>query len=216
MKTKKIYNTLPPKMIEKVYSTFVRACDFGEKNETNLTKKQAIIKAKTEIRNAKIAAELSHVEDGTFREYKGVNNAALGLAFELACSFCGKSSKTKVSKAGRDNTVYINGKGYSLECKTNGGGLGRCFEHYEDGRAANEYVAYFYDVCNSSNGYERQVFAPVLIPMTTFVEFFIDNPKAIRNSDGDEPHIQSSNASFKQFISEWDTVFEFDTDFGEE
>lgn len=194
---------------ERIYNAFVRGLEIAENAEKSPTKKAKIMQAKTDLRNAKIQAELAHVENSAFRAYCGMHNAALGLAFELACSYVGISCKTCVAKTGRDNTVYVDGKGYSLECKTNGGGIARMLEHYYDGRAVNEYVAYFYDVCNSSNGGERQVFEPRLIPMTAFVEFFLEHPNAYKNDA--EKHIQPSNAAFKQFIDNWPVSFEFDT-----
>lgn len=128
------------------------------------------------------------------------------------------STATNFSRQGKaDCFVWIDGKRYNAECKTNGGRVGSLY-----GKKAPAFVVYSMDIDNASTAHQRRVIEPVVMRTSLFLAI-LENCGALKSTNGTNPETAIQVSSKKLFVALQKYTLTYDPnrrytmeDFGEE
>ena len=110
------------------------------------------------------------------------------------------SKQANFAKQGKaDCFVWMDGKRYNAEYKTNGGRIGALY-----GAKAPKFVVYEMDVCNSGTSNQRRVVEPVVMRTELFLELLAEC-NAIKSTNGTnpEPAIQVTSKTLYVRLSDY-------------
>lgn len=100
------------------------------------------------------------------------------------------SRKVTVAKQGQaDISVWVDGKRYNAERKTNGGRISGI---------KSRYVVYSLDICNSTTKNKRRVLEPMVFSLEGFLEI-LETAGAIKCTNGKNPEQAVQPSSLKMF-----------------
>lgn len=129
--------------------------------------------------------------------------------FSTACNFA------RQGKA--DCFVWVGGKRYNAERKTNGGRVGSLY-----GTKAPKFVVYSMDVDNASTAHQRRVIEPIVMKTSLFLAILEENG-ALKSTNGTHPELAIQVSSKKLFLALQEYTLTYDAnrrytaeDFGEE
>jgi hypothetical protein len=109
------------------------------------------------------------------------------------------------SKQGQaDCFVWVDGKRYKAERKTNGGRVGELY-----GKKPPKFVVYSMDVCNSGTGQLRRVIAPIVMTTIQF-KAILEDCNALKSTNGKNPEIAIQVTSKALFIALSDYTLTYD------
>lgn len=109
------------------------------------------------------------------------------------------------SKQGQaDCFVWVDGRRYKAERKTNGGRIGELY-----GKNAPKFVVYSMDVCNSGTGQMRRVVKAVVMPTAQFLTI-LEDCHAVKNTNGKHPEVAIQVTSKALFLALSDYPVSYD------
>ena len=140
-------------------------------------------------------------KDNALRHFDNIDhdNGAVGRIREILAKSA-YSKATNFAKQGKaDCFVWMDGKRYNAEYKTNGGRIGALY-----GAKAPKFVVYEMDVCNSGTSNQRRVVEPVVMRTELFLELLAEC-NAIKSTNGTnpEPAIQVTSKTLYIRLSEY-------------
>lgn len=136
-------------------------------------------------------------KENALRHFNNADNdsGAFGRIKEIL-SKSKHSRQINFAKQGRgDCFVYVDGKRYTAECKTNGGRIGHLYE-----KNAPKYVVYSMDVCNAGTSHLRRQISQIVIRTDKFLAI-LEECGAIKNTNGKQPEPAIQVTSKALFIA---------------
>ena len=104
------------------------------------------------------------------------------------------SKQVNFAKQGKaDCFVWVDGKRYNAECKTNGGRIGSLY-----GKNAPKFVVYSMDVCNAGTSHIRREIKQVVMRTEMFLAI-LEDCKAVKSTNGEHPEPAIQVTSKKLF-----------------
>lgn len=128
------------------------------------------------------------------------------------------STAHNFAKQGKaDCFVWVDGKRYNAERKTNGGRVGSLY-----GKKAPKFVVYSMDIDNASTAHQRRVIEPIVMKTSLFLAI-LEDCGALKSTNGTNPETAIQVSSKKLFLAlqEYTLTYNADRrytaeDFGEE
>lgn len=134
----------------------------------------------------------------------GKDDGAYGRIDEIL-SLSVRSIRTNFAKQGKaDCFVYVDGKRYNAERKTNGGRIGSLY-----GKKAPKFVVYSMDICNAGTNNARRVIEPIVMRTEKFLAI-LEECHATKNTNGKNPEIaiQASSKVLFMALSEYSLAYD--------
>lgn len=128
------------------------------------------------------------------------------------------STATNFARQGKsDCFVWVDGKRYNAECKTNGGRVQALYSS-----KAPKFVVYSMDIDNAGTAHQRRVVEPKVLRTSVFLAI-LEECGALKSTNGTNPEIAIQATSKKLFIamSKYELTYDANRrynaeDFGEE
>jgi hypothetical protein len=128
------------------------------------------------------------------------------------------STATNFSRQGKaDCFVWVDGKRYNAECKTNGGRVQSLYSN-----KAPKFVVYSMDIDNAGTAHQRRVVEPKVLKTSVFLAI-LEECGALKSTNGTNPEIAIQATSKKLYIAMSEYTLTYDAnrrynaeDFGEE
>ena len=128
------------------------------------------------------------------------------------------STARNFSRQGKaDCFVWIDGKRYNAERKTNGGRVGSLY-----GKKAPAFVVYSMDIDNAGTAHQRRVIEPIVMKTSLFLAILEENG-ALKSTNGKNPEMAIQVSSKKLFLALQEYTLTYDPnrrytagDFGKE
>ncbi len=161
----------------------------------------------TKEQKNKILAMVAEMPQNTATEKARVSNILRHLAnaendsgaYGRICEIFAKSEKSHAvnfAKQGRaDCFVWVDGKRYNAEYKTNGGRIGSLY-----GKKAPKFVVYQMDICNAGTSHLRREIPPVVMKTEKFLAI-LEECNATKSTNGTNPETAIQVTSKKLFIA---------------
>lgn len=136
-------------------------------------------------------------KENALRHYFNIENddGAAGRIKEICNGKSHYSTNDNFSKAGKaDCFVYVDGKRFKAEYKTNGGRISNLY-----GKNAPRFVVYEMDVCNSGTSHQRRIVEPRILRTQLFIQM-LEECNAIKSTNGDNPEPAIQVTSKKLYL----------------
>lgn len=136
-------------------------------------------------------------KENALKHFKNLENddGAAGRIKEICNGKSKHSTANNFSKVGKsDCFIYVDGKRYNAEYKTNGGRIGSLY-----GKKAPKYVVYEMDVCNSGTNGQRRVIEPRVMRTQVFIQM-LEECNAIKCTNGSNPEMAIQVTSKKLYL----------------
>lgn len=144
---------------------------------------------KTKAEKARKANAIRHFENADN------DSGAYGRIREIL-SKSPHSEQVNFAKQGKaDCFVWVDGKRYTAECKTNGGRIGSLY-----GKKAPKFVVYSMDICNAGTSNIRREIKQVVMKTEVFLAI-LEECGAVKNTNGKQPEPAIQVTSKKLFIA---------------
>lgn len=142
---------------------------------------------KTKVEKLRKANAIRHFENADN------DSGAYGRIREIL-SKSAHSKQVNFAKQGKaDCFVWVDGKRYAAECKTNGGRIGSLY-----GKNAPQFVVYSMDICNAGTSNIRREIKQVVMKTTMFIAI-VEGCGAVKNTNGKQPEPAIQVTSKKLF-----------------
>ena len=161
----------------------------------------------TKEQRAKILATVAEMPQNTATEKARVANILRHLAnaendsgaYGRICEILAKSKNstaTNYAKQGKtDCFVWVDGKRYGAECKTNGGRIGSLY-----GKKAPKFIVYSMDICNAGTSNLRRVVEPIVMRTEKFLAILAEC-NATKSTNGTNPETAIQVTSKKLYLA---------------
>ena len=142
---------------------------------------------KTKVEKLRKANAIRHFENADN------DSGAYGRIREIL-SKSAHSKQVNFAKQGKaDCFVWVDGKRYTAECKTNGGRIGSLYS-----KNAPQFVVYSMDICNAGTSNIRREIKQVVMKTTMFIAI-LEDCGAVKNTNGKQPEPAIQVTSKKLF-----------------
>jgi hypothetical protein len=144
---------------------------------------------KTKIQRERKANALRHFEN------RDRDPGALGRVEEILSQSKGSRAVNFAKQGKADCFVWVDGKRYNAERKTNGGRVESLYS-----KKAPKFVVYSMDICNKGTSNLRRVIQPVVMKTALFLEI-LESCGALKSTNGNNPEIAIQVTSKKFFLA---------------
>ena len=153
------------------------------------------------------------------RHFANIDNdcGAVGRIREILDKSIHSTARNFAKQGKADCFVWVDGKRYNAERKTNGGRVGSLY-----GKKAPAFVVYSMDIDNASTAHQRRVIEPVVMRTSLFLAI-LEDCGALKSTNGTNPETAIQVSSKKLFLALQEYTLTYDPnrrytaeDFGEE